>query len=71
MDGDVTKINNPNKTSKTDIMIVNYGELSPIDDITPLESVKLSMMMVCALRNSLFDPIAFIKENGLERHFTK
>lgn len=53
------------------IIFSNIGTLNPQDDITPLEAVRLCMAMVCAHAGSNVDYPAFIKENALERHFTK
>lgn len=52
------------------IIIDGIGTLDPKDDITPKESVLLSMMLACGATSSLgIDYASFVKENRLERHF--
>jgi hypothetical protein len=53
------------------VVFDGIGSLEPKDDITPKEAVQLTMMLVCASANSFVDFPAFVKEHGLERHFTQ
>lgn len=45
------------------------GVLEPAKDITPLESVRLTMMLICASAGSHVDYVGFAHEHGLVRHF--
>lgn len=52
------------------IVFDKHGTLSPCEDITPLESIHLSMVLICATARIAVDYDAFIKEHKLERHFS-
>jgi hypothetical protein len=46
-------------------------ELIPERSISPYESIQLSMMLVCSAAGANdFCPLAFVKKNNLERHFS-
>ena len=56
------------------IIFHNHGTLNPKADITPLESVRISMMLTLAttyIGLGRYDFSGYIKEHNLERHFDK
>lgn len=54
----------------TVIIFHGIGELKPQDDMTPQEAVCLNMMLTVACAGSNADLRPFVKEHGLERHFS-
>lgn len=53
------------------IKFFDYGLLTPKKDVTAYESVLLSMLIAAVLTNPAANYSSFIKENDLERHFTR
>jgi len=57
------------------IVVSGIGELLPADDITPLESAHIAMLLgaaslrLGAIGYNFMDYATFIKEHKLERHF--
>lgn len=47
-----------------------YMTLKPETNITPLESVRISMLLTVAAVTGDCNPYLFVKDKGLERHFT-
>lgn len=45
------------------------GTVEPTEDITPLEAVRLSMMLACGVIGSHVDYVGFAQQHGLTRHF--
>lgn len=47
------------------------AKLIPKDDITPMESIRISIMLAIAATGGVYfiDWIGYIKKYGLERHF--
>ena len=56
------------------IIFQDIGELNPKDDITPLESTRIAMLLaVCTTQTGYYKVTYedYIKKHGLERHFDK
>ena len=54
-----------------DFVFNGFGKLSPKEDITPLESVQICMLLTYVLSCCYgMECCKFIKYNKLERHFT-
>ena len=54
--------------------VPEFGKFAPLPDITALEAANLSLLfVVCAAHKGWPAPDAagFIRDKGLERHFTK
>lgn len=51
------------------IIFLSLGVLTPRDDMTPVEAVRVAGMMVMASAGSNVDFVEYAKLHGLERHF--
>lgn len=54
---------------KVRINFKNLGDLQPMSDVTPLESIQLSMLLVALSEGLDCNYLEFIQENNLQRHF--
>lgn len=66
------------QAAQNDVVVHFYGtsgdavlsaRLSPESNITPIESMRINLLLLGAQHGVDFEPIEYIKSNNLERHF--
>lgn len=62
----------PKKVKDLDLKCIIDGEkrrFHPKEDLTPIESMQITLFLISQQNGEIYDSSFFIKENNLERHF--